>query len=135
MLIRTTGGDESGFAVAAGRSKDQSPRPNTHQQLSNRAEIPAPARQLGHVASGAPHAAIFHDNGGYDATINLPAPGKYQVKRYRISDSCKLRAGGSKHIEIRPEHPLAGRAAAAGSRTDRHQRELNSKVGFKPEAQ
>ena len=29
----------------------------------------------------------YHDNGGYDATINLPTPGKYRVKRYRINDS------------------------------------------------
>ena len=28
----------------------------------------------------------YHDNAGYDAAINLPSSGKYQVKRYRIDD-------------------------------------------------
>lgn len=29
----------------------------------------------------------YHDNGGYDLTVNLPGPGKREVKRYRITDS------------------------------------------------
>jgi xylan 1,4-beta-xylosidase len=86
ILIRTTGGDESGFAVAAGRSQDRRlfqvlisnyqiaqkylrPRDNWDTRLPERRTLQ------------------YHDNGGYDATINLPAPGKYQVKRYRINDS------------------------------------------------
>jgi hypothetical protein len=28
----------------------------------------------------------YHDNGGYDLAVNVPA-GKYQVTRYRISDT------------------------------------------------
>jgi hypothetical protein len=29
----------------------------------------------------------YANNGGYDATVSLPGPGRYQVKRYRLSDS------------------------------------------------
>jgi hypothetical protein len=29
----------------------------------------------------------YSNNGGYDATVSLPGTGKYQVKRYRLSDS------------------------------------------------
>ena len=86
LLIRTTGGDDSGFAVAAGRSKDNrlvqilisnyqiaskysGPRDNWDTSLPERRTLQ------------------YSNNGGYDATVNLPTPGKYQVKRYRISDS------------------------------------------------
>ena len=86
LLIRTTGGDDAGFAVVAGRSKDNrlvqilignfqvaskysSPRDNWDTSLPERRTLQ------------------YSNNGGYDATVSLPAPGKYQVKRYRISDS------------------------------------------------
>jgi hypothetical protein len=86
LLIRSTGGDDSGFAVLAGRSKDNrlvqilisnyqiaskylSPRDNWDTTLPERRTLQ------------------YANNGGYDATVNLPTPGKYQVKRYRISDS------------------------------------------------
>lgn len=86
VLIRTTGGDDAGFAVLAGRSQDRrlvqvlignyqiasrylNPRDNWDTTL--------PERRTLHYA----------DNGGYDATVSLPAAGRYQVKRYRISDS------------------------------------------------
>jgi xylan 1,4-beta-xylosidase len=86
VLIRTDGGDESGFAVVAGRSRDSrliqvlisnyqiaakylQPRDNWDTSLPERRELQ------------------YRDNGGYEATINLPTPGKYRVKRYRINDS------------------------------------------------
>jgi xylan 1,4-beta-xylosidase len=86
VLIRTSGGDDSGFAVVAGRSKDNrvvqilisnyeiapkylSPRDNWDTTLPERRTLQ------------------YSNNGGYDATVSLPTPGKYQVKRYRISGS------------------------------------------------
>jgi xylan 1,4-beta-xylosidase len=89
ILIRTAGGDDAGFAVVAGRSKGQrliqilisnyqiapqflSPRDNWDTALPER-------RQL-----------QYQDNGGYDATIELPTPGKYLVKRYRVNESANL---------------------------------------------
>ena len=32
----------------------------------------------------------YSNNAGYDATINLAEPGKYRVKRYRITDSANF---------------------------------------------
>ncbi len=90
MLIRSSGGDDSGFAVVAGRSKDNrlvqilisnyqiapkylgGPRDNWDTTLPQRRTLQ------------------YSNNGGYDATITLPAPGKYQVKRYRVADSSNL---------------------------------------------
>jgi hypothetical protein len=86
VLIRTEGGDDAGFAVVAGRSPDRrliqimisnyqiaskylTPRDNWDTTLPERRTLE------------------YHDNGGYDATINLPRAGKYQVKRYRINDA------------------------------------------------
>ncbi len=87
FLIRSSGGDDSGLAVVAGRSKDNrlvqilisnyqiapkylgGPRDNWDTTLPERRTLQ------------------YSNNGGYDATITLKASGKYQVKRYRISDS------------------------------------------------
>jgi xylan 1,4-beta-xylosidase len=100
LLIRSTGGDDSGFAVVAGRSKDNRlvqilisnyqvaskylhPRDNWDTSLPERRTLQ------------------YSDNGGYDATVSLPAPGKYEVKRYRLSDSSSL-ALLDQHIESGP---------------------------------
>jgi xylan 1,4-beta-xylosidase len=86
VLIRTTGGDESGFAVAAGRSRDS----RLVQVLISNYQIAAKyLRPRDNWDTSLPErrALQYHDNAGYDATISLPASGKYQVKRYRISDS------------------------------------------------
>jgi xylan 1,4-beta-xylosidase len=86
VLIRTEGGDDAGFAVVAGRSQDRrliqimisnyqvaqkylAPRDNWDTTLPERRKLE------------------YHDNGGYDATINVAASGKYRVKRYRINDA------------------------------------------------
>jgi xylan 1,4-beta-xylosidase len=86
VLIRTTGGDDAGFAIVAGRSQDKRvvqilisnyqiagkylhPRDNWDTTLPERRTIQ------------------YADNGGYDATVSLPGPGKYQVKRYRLGES------------------------------------------------
>jgi xylan 1,4-beta-xylosidase len=86
VLIRTIGGDESGFAVAAGRSRDS----RLIQVLISNYQIAAKYLQpRGNWDTSLPERRTlqYHDNGGYDATINLPASGKYRVKRYRINDS------------------------------------------------
>jgi hypothetical protein len=89
LLIRTTGGDDSGFAVVAGRSKD-----NRLVQIliSNYQVASKYLRPRDNWDTTLPErrALQYSSNGGYDATVNLPTPGKYQVKRYRISDSSNL---------------------------------------------
>jgi hypothetical protein len=87
LLIRAGGGDTAGLAVVAGKSKDNrlvqilisnyqiaskylgSPRDNWDTTLPERRTVQ------------------YSNNGGYEATITLPSSGKYQVKRYRISDT------------------------------------------------
>jgi len=120
VLIRTAGGDESGFAVAAGRSRDS----RLVQVLISNYQIAAKylqPRDNWDTSLPERRTLQYHDNGGYDATINLPTPGKYRVKRYRINDSSNFALGRPKHAN-RPQHSRAGGAAAARGRADRHQR-------------
>jgi len=95
LLVRTSGGDDAGFAVMAGRSPDN----RTVQILISNYQI-AP-KYLGPRANGdvmhipnimdiqlLPRRSLnYSDNGGYDLTVNLPGRGKHEVTRYRISDS------------------------------------------------
>jgi xylan 1,4-beta-xylosidase len=95
VLVRTSGGDDAGFAVVAGRSPDS----RMVQILISNYQI-AP-KYLGPRANGdvmhipnimdiqlLPRRTItYRDNGGYDLTVNLPSREKYEVKRYRITDS------------------------------------------------
>jgi len=86
VLIRTSGGDEAGFALAAGRSKDG----RMVQVLISNYQVAAKYLQpRGNWDTSLPErrALQYHENGGYDATINLTAPGKYLVKRLRINES------------------------------------------------
>jgi xylan 1,4-beta-xylosidase len=105
ILVRTAGGDEAGFAVAAGRSADR----RVVQILISNYQIAAKyLRPRDNWDTTLPERRTlqYHDNGGYDATINLPAAGKYQVKRYRISESSNfalvdqsLKIGPSIHLQ------------------------------------
>jgi len=93
VLLRTTGGDDDGFAVVAGRSTDG----RTLQVLISNYQIPP--KYLGPRANGdimhipdimdvtlPPRRAIaYHNNGGYELSVELP-DGEYRVTRYRISD-------------------------------------------------
>jgi hypothetical protein len=105
VLIRTEGGDDAGFAVVAGRSVDRrliqimisnyqvaakylAPRDNWDTSLPERRKLE------------------YRDNGGYDATINVAASGKYRVKRYRINDAMNfglvdqsIQTGPTIHLE------------------------------------
>ena len=91
LLLKTSGGDDAGFGVLAGRSrngrviqvlisnyqiaaKSLGPRPNGDVlHIPNIMDITLPPRR----------SLTYHDNGGYDLAVNVPA-GKYQVTRYRI---------------------------------------------------
>lgn len=87
VLIRTSGGDDSGLAVVAGRSKDN----RLVQILISNYQVAS--KYLGgrgdnwDTTLAERRTLQYSDNGGYDATVTLPGSGKYQVKRYRISDS------------------------------------------------
>ena len=89
ILIRTAGGDDAGLALVAGRSKDQ----RLIQILISNYQI-APrylgARDNWDTALPERRLLQYRDNGGYEATISVPASGKYQVKRYRIDDSANF---------------------------------------------
>jgi hypothetical protein len=89
LLVRTTGGDDAGFAVAAGRSKDS----RLVQILISNYQIESKyLRPRDNWDTSLPERRTlqYSNNGGYDATVSLPAPGKYQVKRYRIGSSGNL---------------------------------------------
>lgn len=86
VLIRATGGDEAGLAVAAGRSADR----RLIQVLISNYQIAANfLRPRDNWDTSLPErrALQYRDNGGYDAAITLPSDGKYQVKRYRTDSS------------------------------------------------
>jgi xylan 1,4-beta-xylosidase len=100
VLIRVTGGDDAGFAVAAGRSKDG----RLIQILISNYQVASKyLRPRDNWDTSLPErrALQYHDNGGYDAAISLPTAGKYQVKRYRISDAANF-ALVDQHIETGP---------------------------------
>jgi hypothetical protein len=89
ILIRTTGGDEAGLAVVAGRSADR----RLIQILVSNYQIAAKLLQpRDNWDTSLPERRTlqYRDNGGYDAAITLPSAGKYQVKRYRIDNSAGL---------------------------------------------
>ena len=87
LLIRSSGGDDAGFALVAGRSKDN----RLVQILISNFQIAA--KYLGGPRNDwdttlpERRTLQYSNNAAYDATVTLPASGKYQVKRYRISDS------------------------------------------------
>jgi xylan 1,4-beta-xylosidase len=105
LLIRSSGGDDAGFAVVAGRSKDN----RLVQILISNYQIASKylhPRDNWDTSLPERRTLEYSNNGGYDATVNLPASGKYQVKRYRISDSSnfalldqRLESGPSFHLQ------------------------------------
>jgi xylan 1,4-beta-xylosidase len=104
VLIRTTGGDDAGFAIVAGRSKDS----RLVQVLISNYQIAAKylhPRDNWDTTLPERRTIQYVNNGGYDATVSLPGPGKYQVKRYRISDSGNL-ALVDQRIETGPSFRL-----------------------------
>ncbi|MDP9087921.1 MAG: hypothetical protein M3O26_04175 [Pseudomonadota bacterium] len=85
ILIKTLGGDDAGFALAAGRSQD---RRLVQILISNYQIAPKFLQPRNNWDTSLPERRTlhYHDNAGYDAAINLPSSGKYQVNRYRIDD-------------------------------------------------
>jgi xylan 1,4-beta-xylosidase len=85
ILLHTSGGDDLGFAVVAGRTANGR---SLQVLISNYQVLPKHVRpratpELQQLA----RTYDYQKNGGYDLTINMAAPGKFQVRRYRISDS------------------------------------------------
>ena len=97
LLLETSGSDDAGFGVLAGRSRDG----RVIQVLISNYQIAA--KSLGPRANGdvlhipnimditlPPRRSLtYQNNGGYDLTVNVPA-GKYQITRYRISATQNL---------------------------------------------
>jgi hypothetical protein len=87
VLIRTSGGDNSGLAVVAGRSKDN----RLVQILISNYQVASKYLGVRHdnwdTTLPERRSLEYADNGGYDATVTLAGSGKYRVKRYRINDS------------------------------------------------
>jgi hypothetical protein len=89
QLLRTTGGDDSGFALVAGRSQNR----RLVQILIGNYQVAAQyLRPRDNWDTALPERRELHysDNGGYDATISMPGAGKYRVKRYRINDAANF---------------------------------------------
>jgi xylan 1,4-beta-xylosidase len=120
VLLNTAGGDDAGFGVLAGRSRDG----RTIQVLISNYQIPA--KLLGPRSNGdvlhipnimditlPPRRALsYHDNGGYALSVAVPQ-GKYQVTRYRISDSqnfIKVDQGSQtgSQVQLRARLPAPG---------------------------
>ncbi|HEX3603441.1 MAG TPA: hypothetical protein VHU43_05065 [Steroidobacteraceae bacterium] len=89
VLIRTTGGDDAGLAVVAGRSADR----RLIQILISNYQVAAKflqPRDDWDTSLPVRRALQYRGNGGYEAAITLPGEGKYQVKRYRIDNSANF---------------------------------------------
>jgi xylan 1,4-beta-xylosidase len=105
LLIRSTGGDDAGFAVVAGRSKNN----RLIQILISNYQVDSKyLRPRNNWDTSLPERRMlqYSNNGGYDATVSLPASGKYQVRRYRLSDSRnfdlldeRIESGPSIHLQ------------------------------------
>jgi hypothetical protein len=87
VLIRTTGGDDAGFAVVAGRSKDGRLVQILISNYQVESKYLGPRENNWNTTLPERRTLHYSNNGGYDATVSLPGTGKYQVKRYRLSDS------------------------------------------------
>ena len=117
VLLKTTGGDDDGFAVLAGRSKDGrilqvlisnfqiapkflGPRANGDvMHIPNIMDVTLPPRR----------AITYHDNGGYDLSVEL-AQGQYKITRYRISEDknfAQMDQSQASGPKLRLQAPLA----------------------------
>ena len=89
QLLRTTGGDESGFALLAARSEDK----RLLQILISNYQVPAKfssPRNNWDTSLPERRTLQYQDNGGYDAAITVLGSGKYQVKRYLMNDAANF---------------------------------------------
>lgn len=112
LLIRSSGGDDSGFAVVAGRSKDNRLLQIliSNYQIASNYLVP---RDNWDTTLPERRTLQYSNNGGYDATVSLPTSGKYQVRRYRISDSSDF-ALLDQRIETGPSIRLQAELAPPG---------------------
>ncbi|MGO9934474.1 MAG: GH39 family glycosyl hydrolase [Steroidobacteraceae bacterium] len=97
-LLQTSGGDDAGFAVIAGRSPDKRMLQIliSNYQIAPKFLGPRPNGDVMHIPNVMDIQLLprrtytYRDNGGYDLTVKLPGPGKREVKRYRITDSANF---------------------------------------------
>jgi len=93
--VRTSGDDDAGFAVVAGRSQDNRMLQIliSNYQIASKYLGPRPNGDVMHIPNIMDIQLLprrtftYHDNNGYDLMVNLPGPGKREVKRYRITDT------------------------------------------------
>jgi hypothetical protein len=105
QLVRTTGGDESGLALLAARSQDK----RLFQVLISNYQVPArflSPRNNWDTSLPERRALQYRDNGGYDASITVPTSGRYQIKRYRMTEAASftlvdqsVQAGPNLHVQ------------------------------------
>ena len=94
VLLKTSGGDDIGFGVLAGRSQDS----HTLQVLISNYELPVKYRQprpggdvlripnIMDITLPPRRALTYSDDQGYNLSIQVPV-GSYLITRYRITDS------------------------------------------------
>jgi hypothetical protein len=98
VLVHTSGSDDAGFAVVAGRSRDKRVLQIliSNYQIAPKYLGPRPNGDIMHIPNVMDIQLLprrsysYHDNSGYDLTVNVPGAGKRAVKRYRITDSANF---------------------------------------------
>ena len=98
VLVHTSGSDDAGFAVVAGRSRDKRVLQIliSNYQIAPKYLGPRPNGDVMHIPNVMDIQLLprrsysYHDNSGYDLTVNVPGAGKRAVKRYRITDSANF---------------------------------------------
>jgi xylan 1,4-beta-xylosidase len=94
VLLKTSGGDEDGYAVLAGRSRDGRTLQViiSNYQIAPKSLGPRPQGDILHIPNIMditlpPRRSIdYHQNDGYDLSVDV-GQGKHTVTRYRISDT------------------------------------------------
>ncbi len=134
-MIRSSGGDDAGFALVAGRSKDN----RLVQILISNFQIAA--KYLGGPRNNwdttlpERRTLQYSNNAAYDATVTLPASGRYQVKRYRISDSSSF-ALLDQRVETGPNIHVQAALPPPGDRPQRSRCQCASdQLGLEAETQ
>jgi len=86
QLLRTTGGDEAGFALLAARSQDKRQLQILISDYQVAAKFSSP-RNNWDTSLPERRSLQYQDTGGYDAAITVLSADRYLVKRYRMNDA------------------------------------------------
>jgi hypothetical protein len=125
VLLKTSGGDDSGFGVLAGRSKDGRAIQVliSNYQISAKASGPRANGDVLHIPNimditlPPRRSLTYHDNGGYNLSVTVPA-GRYLLTRYRISDTqnfTHVDQRSQSGPQLRLQSPPASRRAPGGT--------------------